>query len=159
MSGMAAALLALASAVPMSPPTQVPVRYTVKPGDTLIGLSTRWFVRGDSWPAIQKLNRVVDPVRLPVGKALLIPRDLLKSEPVGARVFAFRGAVMLDGRVPTLGAPVREGMAIATGDDGSITVECADGSRFSLPSQTQVGIVRLRRILLTGDLDRVFATS
>ena len=58
-----------------------------------------------------------------------------------------------------MGGTVREGMAIATGDGGSVTVECADGSRFSLPSRTQVGISRLRRLLMTGDLDRVFATS
>ncbi len=159
MSGIAAALLALASATPLVPPVQPPVRYIVKHGDTLIGLSARWFISSNSWPAVQKLNRIADPVRLPVGKALSIPRALLKSVPVGAKVVAFRGPVTLSGKSPVVGAPVVEGMAIATGEGGSITVECADGSRFSLPSQTQVGIARLRRILLTGDLDRVFATA
>lgn len=159
MSGMAAILLALASAVPIAPPPQAPVRYTVKSGDTLIALAARWFVRRDSWPEVQKLNRISDPIRLPVGKILSIPRALLKSEAVGAKVVAFRGLVTLAGQAPTMGAPVREGMAIATGDGGSVTVECVDGSRFTLPSHTQVGIARLRRLLLTGDLDRVFATS
>lgn len=159
MSGTAALLLALVGAVPVAPPVQAPVRYTVKSGDTLITLAGKWFVRRDAWPAVQRLNRIADPVRMPVGKVLSIPRELLKSEPAGAKVVAFRGAVTLAGKAPTLNAPVREGMAIATGIGGSITIECADGSRFSLPSQTQVGIARLRRILLTGDLDRVFATS
>jgi hypothetical protein len=159
MSGPAALLLMLASAAPVAPPTQAPAHYTVKAGDNLITLAGKWFVRSDAWPAVQRLNHVADPRRLPIGKVLSIPRELLKSEPVGAKVVGFRGAVMLAGKAPTLNAPVREGMAIATGDGGSITVECADGSRFSLPSQTQVGIARLRRILLTGDLDRVFATS
>ncbi|UVO54608.1 FecR domain-containing protein [Sphingomonas sp. SUN039] len=159
MSGTAALLLALAGAVPIAPPVQAPAQYTVKAGDNLITLAGRWFVRSDSWPTVQRLNRITDPYRMPIGKVLTIPRELLKSEPVGAKVVAFRGAVTLAGKAPTLNAPVREGMAIATGDGGSITVECADGSRFSLPSQTQVGIARLRRILLTGDLDRVFATS
>ena len=159
MSGIAAVLLALASAAPLAPPVQAPVRYIVKPRDTLIALAAKWFVRPDSWLAVQKLNRIADPVRLPVGKTLSIPRELLKSEPVSAKVVAFRGPVTLAGKAPTMGAPVREGMAIATGDGGSVTVECADGSRFSLPSQTNVGIARLRRLLLTGDLDRVFATS
>ena len=159
MSGMAAMLLALASAVPIAPPPQAPVRYTVKSGDTLIALATRWFVRGDSWPVVQKLNRLADPLRMPVGKVLTIPRELLKSEPVAAKIVAFRGPVTVSGKTPVLGGAVREGMAIATGDGGSVTVECADGSRFSLPSQTQVGIARLRRLLMTGDLDRVFATS
>ncbi len=159
MSATGAALLVLAGASAIAPPPQPPVLYRVKPGDTLIALSAKWFVRDNSWTAVQRLNRIADPVRLPVGKTLSIPRDLLKSEPVGAKVVAFRGAVAVAGKTPVIGAPVREGMAIATGDGGSITVECADGSRFSLPSQTQVGIARLRRILLTGDLDRVFTTA
>lgn len=159
MSGFAAALLALASAVPIAPPAQPPAHYTVKSGDTLIALAAKWFVRGDSWPAVQKLNRVADPFRMPVGKILTIPRELLKSEPVAAKIIAFRGPVTVSGKAPVVGGAVREGMAIATGDGGSVTVECADGSRFSLPSQTQVGIARLRRLLMTGDLDRVFATS
>lgn len=158
MSGAAATLIALAGATPLAPPAQSPVVYTVKAGDTLIGLARKWFVRADSWPAVQRLNRVPDPNRMPAGRTLSIPRELLKSEPVGAKVIAFRGAATLSGQVPVLGAPVREGMAIATGEGASITVECADGSRFSLPSQTRLGISRLRRILLTGDLDRVFAT-
>lgn len=159
MSGITTALLALAGGAALTPPSQTPVQYRVKPGDTLIALSARWFVRTDSWTSVQRLNRVGDPLRLAVGKTLSIPRDLLKTEPIAAKVVAFRGAVELAGKVPTLGAPVREGMAIATGDGGSITVECNDGSRFSLPSQTQLSIARLRRILLTGDLDRVFATA
>jgi hypothetical protein len=158
MSASAALLIALAGASPALPPPQPPVVYKVKAGDTLIGLARRWFVRADSWPAVQRLNRVTDPYRMPTGHTLSIPRDLLKSEPVGARVIAFRGAATVSGLAPVLGTPVREGMAIATGDGASITIECDDGSRFSLPSQTRIGISRLRRILLTGDLDRVFAT-
>ena len=159
MTGIGAALLALASAVPIAPPVQPAVQYRIKSGDTLIALSAKWLVRADSWTTIQRLNKIADPLRLPIGKSVAIPRALLKSEPVGAKVVAFRGAVSIAGKPPAIGAPVREGMAIATGTGGSITVECADGSRFSLPSQTQIGIARLRRILLTGDLDRVFATS
>ena len=155
---MISALLALAAAAPLPPPPQAPVHYTVRTGDTLIGLATRWFVRADSWPQVQKLNRIADPLKLRPGKPIDIPRDLLKFEPMTAKIVAFRGPVMLSGKPPTLGAPVREGTAIATGADASVTVECADGSRFSLPSQTRIGIARLRRVLLTGDLDRVFTT-
>lgn len=162
MSGIAASLLALASALPgappIAPPLQAPVRYKVKAGDTLIALAGSWFVRRNSWPVVQRLNRIADPLRIPVGTTLSIPRDLLKSEPVAARVVAFRGPVTVGGAPAAVNAPVREGAAIATGENGSITVECADGSRFSLPSQTRVGIARLRRTLLTGDLDRVFTT-
>jgi hypothetical protein len=158
MSGTAALLLALAAASPVAASVERPVTYSVKAGDTLIGLARQWFVRIDSWPAVQRLNRVADPNRMPIGRTLSIPRALLKSEPLGAKVVAFRGATTLSGKPPALGAPVREGMAIVTGESASITIECSDGSRFSLPSQTRVGISRLRRVLMTGDLDRVFVT-
>ncbi len=158
MSGTAALLLALASAGPLMPPEPPPVRYTVKAGDTLIALARKWFVRVDGWPAVQRINRVANPRRMPIGLILTIPRPLLRTEAIGARVVAFRGAATLSGQAPVLGAPVPEGTVIATGAGASITIECADGSRFSLPSQTRIGVTRLRRILMTGDLDRVFAT-
>lgn len=159
MSMTLAAAIALAGAAPLAPPPQAPARYTVKAGDTLIGIGQQWFVDPGSWPQVRKLNRVTDPRRMPVGMVLNIPRALLKSEPVGAKVVAWRGDVSIDGRRPAMGSAVREGMAIATGADASVTVECDDGSRFSLPSRTRLGIARLRRVLLTGDLDRVFTTA
>ena len=107
MTGMGAALLALASAVPIALPAQPTVQYRFKPGDTLIALSAKWLVRADSWTAVQRLNKIADPLRLPVGKPVAIPRALLKSEPVGAKVVAFRGAVSLAGKPPVLGAAVR----------------------------------------------------
>ena len=156
MSVLAAVLLAAGGALP--PPTQPPVRYTVVQNDTLIALARRWFVRTDGWPDVQKLNRVSNPLHLRVGSTLAIPRELLRSEPVGARVVAFRGAATVAGKPVRIGSTVVEGAEIATGTDASITVECSDGSRFSLPSQTRVGVARLRKIVMTGDVDRVFAT-
>ena len=153
-------LLALASAgAALPPPQQPPVQYRVKAGETLLSIADRWFVTKASWPTVQRLNKLGDPRRIPIGKMLLIPRDFLKAVPIGAKVFAFRGDVSIDGKMPVLDTAVREGSTIVTGADASVTVECSDGSRFSLPSQTRVAVARLRRILLTGDLDRVFATS
>ncbi len=153
------AVIALAGATPLAPPPQPPVRYTVKAGDTLIAFAARWMTDARAWPAVQRANRIADPYRLPVGRVLTVPRELLKSEPLPAKVVAFRGDVRVNGRAVAMGSGVAEGAEILTGRDASVSVESGDGSRFSLPSNTRVRVARLRRVLLTGDLDRVFATA
>ena len=151
--------LAVAGAHPLAAPRQQPVRYTVRAEETLIGIARRWFAKPDTWPVVQRFNRVADPFRMRTGLVLQIPRELLKSEPVSAKVVAFHGGATIGGHQVVLGAPVREGADIVTAADASITVELADGSRFSLPSQTRVGVARLRRVLLNGDVDKVFTTA
>ncbi len=151
--------LAAASVRPLPAPVQPPVRYTVRADETLIGIGKRWFARPDAWAVVQRLNRVADPFRMRTGLVLQIPRDLLRSEPVSGKVVAFRGGALVSGRQAAIGTVVGEGADIVTASDASITVELADGSRFSLPSQTRVGIARLRRVLLNGDVDKIFTTA
>ena len=149
-------MLALAAAAAADPPAT----YVVKAGDTLIDIDRRYLVpapwQSAAWRAVQKLNRVRDPYHMRVGLTLKVPRELLRFEPIGARIVAFRGPVMINGAPAVVNASIHEGMAITTGINGSITVECTDGSRFSLPSQSAVNVGRLRRVLINGDLDRRF---
>lgn len=39
-------------------------RYTVKPGDNLITIAERYFLRADQWTKVQKDNRIEDPHRI-----------------------------------------------------------------------------------------------
>ncbi len=149
---------ASAVAAPNVLPTPAFVQYQIRADDTLIGLARKWFVQPQAWRAVQNLNHIADPQHLTIGKTIAIPRDMLRIQPIVGRVVAFHGPVTVAGLAPTIGGLVKEGMTIDTGIDASVTVSCSDGSRFSLPSQTRVGIARLRRVLLTGDLDRVFTT-
>lgn len=175
-AGMAAMLLAavaIASAAAPVAAQNAPaaddelVRYTVKPGDTLIGLQTIYLISGDSWAQVQAINQVANPRRMPIGLLLRIPRRLLRGVPIEANVFAFRGAVTIGGkdgakgseRVARTGLAVGEGDSISTAANAFVTVRLADGSRFSLPSNSRVGIRRLRRILLTGEVERAFAVE
>jgi hypothetical protein len=99
---------------------------------------------------------VRDPYRLPIGSVLLIPRPLLKSDPLEAKVIAFRGAAMIDGRAATLGATIGEGRQIRTGANAFLSMALADGSTITLPSQSVIRVERLRRFRLTGEMERLF---
>ncbi len=130
-------------------------RYTVRPDDTLSALAKAFLVGGE-YLEVQKLNKVADPRRLPIGSTLLIPDRLLRTVPIVAQVASFRGTVMIDGRQAELGSAVRQGMRIETGANSSVAITMPDGSSISLPSQSRIAIDKLRRILLTGGLDRNF---
>ncbi|KQX19409.1 MULTISPECIES: FecR domain-containing protein [unclassified Sphingomonas] len=151
---VAAALLA---AVPAhaQPAAEPLFRYTVLPDDTLSGLAKAFLVGGD-YLEVQRLNKVADPRRLPIGSVLLIPDRLLRTVPVVAQVVAFRGAVTIDGRQAELGSEVRQGMRVETGANASVAIAMPDGSSIALPSQSRIRVDKLRRILLTGGLDRNF---
>ncbi len=133
-----------------------PLRYRIRPGDTLISLSTNYLTRKDDYKTIQQMNRIADPYRLPIGSTLLIPERLLRSEPVFGEVVSFRGSVNVDSQPARLKMQIRQGMQIETGGNAFVTVQFPDGSAISLPSQSRIRVDRLRRILLTDSLDRNF---
>ncbi|ATE65954.1 FecR domain-containing protein [Rhizorhabdus dicambivorans] len=149
-----AAAFAAAPASAQQPPDTL-FRYRVKPGDTLSAMARDYFVNGD-YRTVQQLNRVADPRRLPIASTLLIPTRLLRVAPIDARVSSYRGTVTVDGRPVALAQQVREGSRVETGANANVTVTLDDGSAISLPSQSRIRIARLRRILLTGSVDRNF---
>jgi len=155
---LVATLLAttVAVAAEAAPPIDQPVRYTIKSGETLIGLATRYMLRPEDYRSVQTLNKVADPYKIPAGTVLLFPERLLRAEPIVGRVASFRGSVSVDGRSATLGMPIRQGARVQTGENAFVTIELPDRSNISLPSQSRIQVEQLRRILLTGALDRNF---
>jgi len=133
-----------------------PISYVVRKGDNLYNLARFYMLRLGDYRIVQKLNQVRNPYRLPIGKTLIIPRSLLKSDGLVARVVAFRGAVTIDGKAIGLGTVVGEGGQIRTGLNASISMALADGSTVTLPSQSLIRVERLRRVQLTNELDRLF---
>ncbi|MFP5455697.1 MAG: FecR domain-containing protein [Alphaproteobacteria bacterium] len=130
-------------------------RYTVRPGDTLSALARDYLV-SDDYVSIQKLNAVADPRRLPVGSTLLIPQPLLRIETIAGAITSFRGVATIDGQQVEVGTRVRQGQKLETGPNAFVTVTLPDGSAISLPSQSRIHVSRLRRILLTGSIERRF---
>lgn len=166
MAVTAALLLAPASASASPAPVSItapadPVLYTTRTGDNLYTLARRYFVRVEDYAHVQRLNRVRDPYRLPVGRVLRIPRAMLRHEPLAATVIARRGRVEArNGEQPrTLGqgSTVVEGDTIITAENSFVSLRLPDGSVVSLPSRSLIAVRRLRRILLTGGIERLFA--
>lgn len=133
-----------------------PVRYVVRKGDTLIRLGDRYLVRAESYKIVQQQNRIANPFAIPVGKVLNIPRSLLKYKPASARLVAVRGQVLAGRAQASVGQVLGEGTALSTAGSSFATLLLDDGSRVSLPSNTEIRIRRLRSYVLGGSLDYDF---
>ena len=133
------------------------IEYRVVKGDTLYGLAKEYLVNDAAALRVQRLNAVREPRRLPVDRVLQIPRDLLRYEPVAVRVRSFSGPVTVsrDGRpvTPETGMSLAEGVEIATGRRGFVSLVAHDGSRVSLPSNSKVRLRWARRYLIDGSVD------
>lgn len=139
------------------------ISYVFKRGDTLSGLASRYLRKQSDYRAVQRLNRIANPRQIPMGKSLLVPVSLLKYRPSKASLVAFRGNVSIaaDGQnlTPVQGLSVSEGSRITTAARSFLTLQLEDGSRVSLPSNSNVRITRLRHILLTDSVDYEIAVD
>ena len=132
------------------------VRYTVRKGDTLVNLGDKYLTRAETYRIVQKQNRIADAHVIPVGKVLSIPRNLLKYKPAKAKLVAVRGRVLAGQAQVSVGQILAEGTALTTAESSFATLLLDDGSRVSLPSNTQVHIRRLRNYVLGDSLDYDF---
>ena len=136
------------------------VEYTIQTGETLSALGMRYFRRPGDYLRVQQFNSIARDRHIPVGRVILIPLEVLRSEPAEARVAGFRGAVRIAWRGPeaaaAVGQPVGEGAEIFTGVNAFVRIRLPDGGHISLPSNSRVRIERLRTVLLTGATDQDF---
>ncbi len=134
--------------------------YQVEPHDTLEQLSRRYTLRAEHWPTLQRLNRVDDPYRLPIGKVLRIPLSLIPEQPATATVIHVAGQVTADGRAMQPGDVLRAGQALHSTEDGTATLQLEDQSLLTLPPGTTLRLHRLESFQETGltdtqiDIDR-----
>ena len=118
--------------------------YTVRPGDTLWGITARFLKDLSFVGRLQSLNRVVNPRTLPPGLELRIPVDWSRLQPVSGRVRAVTGEVtaLIGGAGPARAvAPdmeLRAGDVLRTGPDGNVTLEYFDGYRLRLDSDSEL---------------------
>jgi hypothetical protein len=154
---MLAAALVFAGSVPVAASNDdAPISYTVRQGDTLITLGARYFRSPEHYKIVQQQNRIADPHKVPVGKILTIPRNILKFKPAGAKLISVRGQVLASAAAASVGQVLQEGTAIITGASSFATMLLDDGSRISLPSNSNIRIRRLRSYVLGGSLDYDF---
>ncbi len=118
-------------------------RYTLRPGDTLIGVSARYLARPADWPRVQRLNRIADPHRLTPGSSLRIPLAWLRHAPAPARVLSVTGQVRVKRpdaaeRALQAGEDLPAGTALATAANSSATLRFADDSVLVLQPAAQL---------------------
>lgn len=142
---LAAPLLA-AQELPAAFPATEPVpdwRYTLRPGDTLIGVSARFLARPADWPRVQRLNRIADPHRLTPGSTLRIPLAWLRHTPAPARVLSVTGQVRVKRpdaaeRALQAGEDLPAGATLTTAANSSATLRFADDSVLVLQPAAQL---------------------
>ncbi len=157
-----AGLLALLAAGPARAREADPetVLYRIRPGDTLYSLGAAFVAGQRTAREVARLNRIRDLDLIYAQTRLRIPRRALRDAETPARVEAFSGQVSVSGpggaHAAVRGETLGEGAAIATGRNSFVTLRLSDQSTVAIPSQSAVRILRLRRVLLTGAVEREF---
>lgn len=124
-------------------------RYRVAPGDTLIGLAAAHFTDPEGWPALQRLNQVVNPRRLVPGSIMRMPYAWLRRESAVAEVVFVQGQVSLlrAGTEPPpalkVGDRLQAADSLRTAPGASLSLRFADGTRLLVAPDSQVTLERL----------------
>ncbi len=116
--------------------------YTVRPGDTLSGISHEYLISVDYWPKVMQLNDIEEARNLSPGTRLRIPLEWLKQHSAIVKVIAKRGDVSLISAGSSLAlaanTSLQAGQGIRTGKNSSITIEFADGSRILVLPDSEI---------------------
>jgi hypothetical protein len=135
--------------------------YTVKRGDTVIGVSQRQLTDPLKWRVVARHNRMKNPHRVRPGERLRIPLALARNKPSAITVAHVEGDVKsvsgngsdLPPAVLALGSSLSEGAEVLTGTNGYATLKMADGSTVRVQSSTRVQVKRLRSYPEAGILE------
>jgi hypothetical protein len=156
------ALVTLAAS-PATAASDDTIIYVVKRGDNLITLGKRYLISDTGYLQIQKVNAVRDPNVITIGTRLRIPRNLLRYNASSAELVAVRGNVTIAragaSNVASKGISLSEGATIRTASSSFATLSLENGSRVSLPSNSDLRIIRLRRYVIDSSLDYDFAVG
>ncbi|WP_043517192.1 FecR domain-containing protein [Achromobacter arsenitoxydans] len=129
--------------------------HRVRPGETLIELANRYTRNQSNWTRLQALNSVTAPEAMPIGLELHIPLSMIPVREAQATVVHVSGQAALDGKAPQPGTLVSEGSTLETAPNGFVTLELADGSKLTLPSNGAVELTRLRQFEGTALTDSI----
>jgi hypothetical protein len=132
------------------------ITYVVKHGDTLIDMGKRYLNTPNSYRIVQQQNNIRDARALPVGKPIRIARNLLKYQTATAKLISVRGNVLVGSSAASAGQSVSEGATLKTAGSSFVTLSLPNGSRVSLPSNSDLRIRLLRTYSLGGALDYDF---
>lgn len=116
-------------------------RYTVRPGDNLIGLGDKHLINADDWKVIQRLNHIKDPHHIPMGSVLRIPLKLVKQSAASAEVIFVSGEAQWQ-QSATQWVPLQAGKLLGPGakitteENSKVVIRFADGSTTDVVSNS-----------------------
>lgn len=140
--------IAVAVAVAMTTPpacAEEMFALTVRPGDTLIGISQRYLDRVGRWPALKTLNRIGDELRLLPGSTLRIPAAWMRWSKGAAEVVHAYGNPTGERGPLSAGMRLEEGASFTTGE-GTLTLRFRDGATVAFPPGTHARLGVLKEI-------------
>ena len=76
-------------------PDSETVAYTIKNGDTLLGLTVKYLTGANAYQTLVRVNDVADPERINPGRVIRVPVVLLRSASLDAKLASFKGAVSI----------------------------------------------------------------
>ena len=121
--------------------------HTVRPGETLWGISVQHFGQPLQWPQIQQKNQVNEPRRLSIGRVLRFADDDQRAI-VFAVTGLVQGAMATDASRPPVYQPLQVGTRlpvgawVRTGPDSFVTLQLPEGSLSTLPSNSTVRLTQ-----------------
>lgn len=140
-------------AAPPAAATQDEYPYTTQSHDTLIGLSHRLLKDPTQWRALKTRNAIADPLRIPIGHLILIPRDWLRQEIGAATVTTIVGTATGASGALQAGQVLGERDRVDTAAHGYVTLTLPDGSVVTLNESSTLALERLVRYTDTGAYD------
>ena len=150
LGGLAAFCLLAPSLVLAAPDDTDQLALTLRPGDTLIGISQRYLEQPARWPELKRLNRIANDRRLRPGSQLRIPVDWLRWSELPADVVYVNGLVTGNNGPLSVGMQLKAGDSFDTGTQGSLTLRFADGAVAVFAPATRAGLGVSRQALLGG---------
>lgn len=129
--------------------------YATQSGDTLMAIARQLTTSKSNWVTLGKINNIGKDSNIPIGTGIVIPASLLADEPATATVVSRAGNIVANdvngaSITLTIGAKLNEGAKISTAANSFLTLQLSDASKISLPSNSNVELVKLRKTLYTG---------
>lgn len=124
--------------------------YITIQGDNLISVAKKHLIDRGGWQTLQKINAIKNPNAMPVGSRIKIPVDAMRMEPASVKVVSVQGLADANGKPIKGGEVFNEGTKLATGGDGFVTLQMADGSLLTVQSKSSVRLENARQFVNSG---------
>lgn len=130
------------------PPPGAPIEYTIRGGDTMIGISRRYLLQGDRLEvqrALWEYNRLANQNSIRPGQVIRIPGNWMRNEAGPTTLERVEGDVRSGTQALIPGSSLSPGDGVRTGKDGFATIRLADGSTLELKPDSEVVLESVRK--------------